>query len=665
MDLKALFGLASGRFAWTIAAKAAIAMSSSFALVAFLFGPAAGSLAALGSMTVLYEKNTPYTHRALSLGLIALGFAASVAIGSVASVSLWSGALAIGLVAGVSTWLCQSLRVDVPGPFFFVLVCAIATIAPGGLAAAPAHTATAAIGAAIGWLVSMVGAPFRARHPENRAVAEAFRQLAALLRAIGTPRVDHVQHQASLAVSNAWRVVLQAQTRGYRDTPDAARLRALLRWVSDIHLAATEVSLARSEPLPAVASNFAEGLAVAVGRPLLSPDPDGLDEIRKGLRPRSLESRLYSNLARAAQSARKRDHEVEGLGGKLHDRRNPPAMDSLRSGLSRKSLIRPTALRMGITVAAAGLLAIALGFDRYYWVSITAASVLQGGNVVLTANRSAQRALGTVLGVVIGAGILMTSPPLWVVIITAALFQALAQLVIARNFFYASIALTPMALLVAFTASPYPVDQLAQARVVDSVVGAFAGILGALLLWRKASAARLPQTIVTVLGSSQAVLMEVLDPQVEITPERRYRLRRDLRRDLLSLRGVYDSAIGDVPRAEHTRPLWPVVIATQRIGYLALSALALEEAPPASQITLQRLGLAFDELAASLVERRTPRLGALPRLVDYPRINMELRALSSSMRSAVATDERDATAEQQLRAQREQRRARDEVTGDL
>ncbi|MFD0776363.1 FUSC family protein, partial [Streptomonospora algeriensis] len=143
------------------------------------------------------------------------------------------------------------------------------------------------------------------------------------------------------------------------------------------------------------------------------------------------------------------------------------------------------------------------------------------------------------------------------------------------------------------------------------------------------------------------------------------RLRRDLRSALVSLRGVYDSAIGDVPRASTTRPLWPVVVAAQRAGYLALAALALEKPPPASQITLQRLDLAFDELISALQERRTPRLGALPRLVDYPRINMELRALSSAMRTAVAQAERTAEREHERRAQRERHRAQEEVDADL
>ncbi|GAB3463814.1 FUSC family protein [Streptomonospora sediminis] len=665
VDLKALFGLASGGWAWSTGFKAAVAMSASFAVAAALFGPQIGTLAALGSMTVLYEKETPYQYRAVALALVGVGFVACVTVGSFSSLNPWTGAVAIGAVAGVATWLCQALRVDKPGPLFFVLVCAISTISPGGLAQVPAHALVAAVGAGVGWAVSMSEGLVRGRHPEHRAVADAFRQLAALLRAIGTPRLDHVQHEASLAVAKAWRIVLLSQTRGYRDTPVAARLRALLRWVSDIHLAATDVSLSRTDRLPAVAADFADALAESVGKPDHAPDEGELDELRKGLRPRSLEGRLYSRLARAAQAARRTEHEVEGRGLKLHDTRYPPLLASLRSSLSRGSLIRPTALRMGVTVALAGVAGLALGIDRFYWISITTTSVLQAGNVVLTVNRSLQRALGTLVGVIIGALLLSVQMPLAATIALAAGFMGLTQLVVPRNFFYASIFMTPMALFLAHTAAPNPAEQLAEARLIDTVLGSVAGMVGALLLWRRSSAAQLPQTIVEVLEATRTAVLQVLDPEVELDPERTYQLRRDLRSALVSLRGVYDSAIGDVPRANTTQPLWPVVVAAQRTGYLALSALALEKPPPASQITLQRLDLAFDELIAALQERRVPRLGALPRLVDYPRINMELRALSSSMRTAVAEDMRSAEREQERRAQRERRRAQEEVDADL
>ena len=670
VDLKAVFGLEAGAWAWTTAAQATIAMTVSFALAALVFGPQIGTLAALGSMTVLYEKKTPYAYRSAALALVGLGFVAAVAVNSMAaSLTPWAAVVSIGLTAGVATWVCAAWRVDKPGPMFFVLVATISTIAPGSLADVPLHALVAAMGAAVGWAVSMSGAPLRGRHPEYKAVAAAFRALAALLRSVGTPDLDHAQHKASTTLADAWRIVLLGQTRGYRTTSEAARLRALLRWVSDVHLVATQVCMARPTPLPEEVAGYADDLALAVADPGRAPDPDALDELRRGMRPRSLEARLYSLLSRASQSARRAGQDEEEDDERtetLHDERYPALLGALRSSLSGDSLIRPTALRMWVTVTAAGAFGLALGLDHYYWVALTTTAVLQAGNVVLTMNRSVQRSLGTLVGVVAGVGLLLVDLPLAVVILLAGVLQGATQLVVGRNFLYASVLLTPMALLLSYTASPYPITELAGSRIIDTVVGSAFGMAGSLLLWRKASATRLPQAIAGVLETTRQCMLAVLDQEVEIDSGRRYRLRRDMRAALVSLRGVYESAIGDVPRAASTRPLWPVVVATQRIGYLALAALAQDRKPePVGVITLQRVDLAFRELTSAIEERRTPRLGALPRLAAYPRINMELRALSNSMTTAVAQDERSAQQEVERRAQRERHRAQKDVDADL
>jgi uncharacterized membrane protein YccC len=283
-------------------------------------------------------------------------------------------------------------------------------------------------------------------------------------------------------------------------------------------------------------------MAPAVADPTRAPDETDLDELRRGMRPRSLEARLYGLLSRAAHAARRTsddEDEEDERARNLHDERYPALWGALRSSLSAESLIRPTALRMGITGTVAGACGRWVGLDHYYWVAITATAVLQGGNVVLTLNRSVQRSLGTLLGVVVGAALLSLDLPLLAVVVLASTFQGLTQLVVGRNFFYASVLLTPMALLLSYTASPHPITALAESRIIDTLIGAAFGLAGSLLLWRKASATRLPQAITKVLTVARRSMVAVLDQDVRIGPERRYQLRRDMRAALVSLRGVY------------------------------------------------------------------------------------------------------------------------------
>lgn len=82
---------------------------------------------------------------------------------------------------------------------------------------------------------------------------------------------------------------------------------------------------------------------------------------------------------------------------------------------------------MWITVTLAGVLGLWIGLDHYYWVALTTTSVLQGGNVVLTLNRSLQRSLGTMLGVLFGALLLTQDLPLAAVVVLAGLFQEIGR----------------------------------------------------------------------------------------------------------------------------------------------------------------------------------------------------------------------------------------------
>src|SRR5699024_6024130 len=97
VDLKALCGVEPGTpWAWATAVRAAVAMIVSFSLVASLVDPRLATLAALGSMSVLYERNTPYAYRSAALALVGLGFVAAVTFGSLSSAfSPWAAVFAI------------------------------------------------------------------------------------------------------------------------------------------------------------------------------------------------------------------------------------------------------------------------------------------------------------------------------------------------------------------------------------------------------------------------------------------------------------------------------------------------------------------------------------------------------------------------------------------
>jgi hypothetical protein len=74
----------------------------------------AGLLATLSGFTALYGSDRPYVSRAGHLAVVALGFAAAIALGDWAAALPWLAVLTVSAVAMVATLLCTALAVGPP-----------------------------------------------------------------------------------------------------------------------------------------------------------------------------------------------------------------------------------------------------------------------------------------------------------------------------------------------------------------------------------------------------------------------------------------------------------------------------------------------------------------------------------------------------------------------
>ncbi|OAH50469.1 FUSC family protein [Microbacterium oleivorans] len=137
------------------------------------------------------------------------------------------------------------------------------------------------------------------------------------------------------------------------------------------------------------------------------------------------------------------------------------------------------AAEMALTVAVATVLAGAAGLllfhAHWYWAMVGAVAAVSGPHVKARVIRGLQRLIGTLLGVLVAAGILALGlPPLAVILIAVAL-QACAELFVGRNYAIAMVFITPLALLMVQLAAPTTVGVLLTDRVWETVVGIVAG----------------------------------------------------------------------------------------------------------------------------------------------------------------------------------------------
>lgn len=492
-----------------------------------------------GSLCALYGHNLPYARRARAVAGVVVAMVIGLATALVAASLTGSTAvlIAVGaLLAAAQKTLCDATRIGPPGPVIFTFVTSAALFAPQRLDQVPGHLALTLAAGAIAWLVTAGPALVRREGPERRATARALDAAAAYLADPG----HRTRHAAAAAVHGAWQTLLAAG----RPTPVR---RALERLV--VH---AEAALAAGDP------DAPSPVAVPAS------DPDRLRAWARQTRARGP--------VPTPPPAPGTSEELFGIDAERAARRGGSRRDARRAllrSLAPGSPLLPIGARALIGCALAGYLSQAAGVGRPYWAIVTAASLYQA-NVTLSWNRALQRTLGNLLGVLVFAAVLPVSRTGPLALIGFCLFFGFAaEALITRNYWLGSVAVTPMALLVLEFGGTHPAGELIGDRVLDTVIGAAAGLLAAMLVTNRRAGGRLEKALAaTDLARAHAV-HALAAPQT--TPAVLDAARRRLTGSLVELREADDTAAGEwwqraLPQEQ--------VLAAEQAGHRTLAATA-------------------------------------------------------------------------------------------
>ncbi len=130
-----------------------------------------------------------------------------------------------------------------------------------------------------------------------------------------------------------------------------------------------------------------------------------------------------------------------------------------------------------------------LGFGHNYWAMVAAVVPLVGHSTRHRISRGVQRIIGTALGLVLLAAILLLQPAPWQTVLVIAACQFGAEMFIARQYMLAQIFVTPLALISTLLVAPVPAGTLLRDRFLETVIGAAVGVAVVLApaLWRRAA----------------------------------------------------------------------------------------------------------------------------------------------------------------------------------
>jgi uncharacterized membrane protein YccC len=565
----------------------------------------------MGGFTSLYVHQQPFRRRGITLALVGFGLAASMALGALTAI-WWHMALALALVGAGATYFTGAFDVPLPAGFMFILTACIS-------AALPLHPPSivfirvAAVlgGAGVAWLVGMSDWLFDRSQPTREPVANVYRALERLARALGTGRQSHAAAKAAEALVTADRAIAGEHE---------PQLQQLVTRGHDLFRALMALASATHKPLPEDWSAVLKHIAQRIRRPQLEHSSVPLPHI-------PADDRLWQRWHRAVEDTLA-DLEHPKPPAHVAPVYQPRPQEKLKRALSPDSLVWPAVVRMAIAIMASVLIAHLLGIAHPFWVPLTAAAVLQGVSTVVILERTIQRAIGTTLGLFLTVGLTALHPST----LASALFIVVLQLgmlfFIAKNYGISVIFITSLALTIIYAETHPPVLPMAIARFWDTLLGSAVGLAAALTLWRKASSEHLEEAMSQTVRRINQLLQAIFTGHPSVV-----RLRHQVLGLLLTMRHLYETALGELPPLDPDS-VWPQILAVERLGYF-VAALNPEDAHPPE--VADKVRPVLDAAARRFDGEHHIPVPRVPALPGYPAIEHTLWDLLESVDLAPKT----------------------------
>ena len=173
---------------------------------------------------------------------------------------------------------------------------------------------------------------------------------------------------------------------------------------------------------------------------------------------------------------------LAGLAGALlgEGRRGHVAPPPGPHGMDRRRAVR-YGLMFFLAPLIAGLLGQASGLSHSYWAMVAAAAAIAGPNSRARLHRGVQRVIGTLGGVLITAFVLSQHPQPWHLVMWVIIFQFLTETYVLRNYAFATLFITPLALLMLQLGHPSSVGTVLTARLAETAIGGAVAIALVLL----------------------------------------------------------------------------------------------------------------------------------------------------------------------------------------
>ena len=533
--------------------------------------PAVGGL--LGSLT---DRGGSYLNRVKRISTVGVfGGAVGLTIGSAIHGRGWIAVVALVVVAGVSA--AVSTIGDIGSQVGLqLLVYTSLGIGPFGALRPVWHTAAGFLVGTVwalvlilpGWLLSPHG-------QDQRLVAAVYQALADQLAAIGTAAFTAKRQAVTTALNTAYDEMLTARAIAAGRNRTTMRLIAALNASNQMAEAATTLGVAETRPPPMVIETVRRlAEAIRTGNkgsraPIIPPVWDtssGAVELRDAMvgvarvlgRDWTPGDQTRAALHQEARHEEVRREEVRGRSGDPADGIGERILRVVGGG----QISRTFALRLMACMGVAGVVSEVLPLQRSYWVPLTVAIVLKPDYGSVFA-RALQRGIGTIVGAVAGAVLLVLFHGAWL-LIPFGVLAALLPYGRDRNYGLMATFLTPLVVVLVDLLQPVG-WQLAEERLVDTLIGCAIVVVVGFAPWPMAWYAHLPGKFGQAALDVCAFMRDALGGPAASAPGTSAQ-RRSTYRALGDMRVEFQRTMSEPPSISRSATAWwPAVVGLEQV----------------------------------------------------------------------------------------------------
>ncbi|RDU37294.1 FUSC family protein [Neobacillus piezotolerans] len=586
-----------------------------------------GLIAGMGGFAYLYVFNIPYAQRARKIFFAVLGMTLASALGTLAAPYSLAVAVLMGIIGAVGIFIFGALKIKGPSAIFFVLVFAMTTGMPVHPELVWVRAGLVFLGGALSWVLAMLGWFFNPHGPETGVVKNVYTELAGFLDSVGTEKFNEERHRVMSGLREA-EETLAAGYIPWRNTDIFNRLVILNDHANALFFYVLENFSATTDKLPPQFGGFIREIAQSLDLKHKNGIPS-----KKILLSEEMDESVLKLFKAITDADAIKNEPTSKINHELHI--SIPSLRTIFLGaFDKNSIVFITAVRFGLFTIIAAVIAYQFEFTRPFWVPLSCVAVMSGFTIVATYHRAIQRAIGTILGIMIASLILMAHPNGYIIAVLILLLTFITELFIVKNYGLAALFFTPNALLIAESTSHgnFAFSYFASARIIDILIGSIIGLIGVFFVGRRSASSRVPHLITKTIRSQAQFLLVLFSDQGNGFNARKSKERMKMRTNLSNLKTLYDTAAGEIPvDRKALEYYWPVIFSIDHLAYLLENCSKTGHRPILSDQTLSQLLYVCETMANAADRKLSPSIKNVPEIEGFPSIRNELMTLQKSL----------------------------------